>query len=284
MGQRLIYISIILVIAAPLYFGYTLKPARMPAAEKLYNLIEEISTKPAYKGKVAFIALDFGPNTKAENEPQAEVVIEHLFRKRVPVILFTQYALASGFLKDIPERIAKKLQKENPSQRWEYGKDWVNLGFRPGQSLFIQALAKSDNLPEFFAKDAYGAPLKNYPLFKNVKSIFDISFLAEFTGLVGVFDTYVQFFQKKGYTPKFGHGCTSITTPEAYIYLDSGQLKGLLEGIGGAAWYSYLLKKHYPKRAADSALLINTSLGVAHLAIIFFIVLGNLIALAGRFK
>ena len=97
--------------------------------------------------------------------------------------------------------------------------------------------------------------------------------------MVGVFDSYVQFFQTESYVPLFGHGCTSITIPEAYIYLDSGQLKGLLEGLAGAAWYSQLLAQNFPNRIPDSALTINTALGVAHLVIIFFILFGNIVGL-----
>ena len=120
------------------------------------------------------------------------------------------------------------------------------------------------------------------PAFKGVKTLDNIALLGEFTGLVGVFDRYIQFFQKKEYRPKFVHGCTSITIPEAYIYLDSQQLDGLLEGIAGAAWYSDLLKQHYPKREPDRSSAINTMLGIAHLIIIFFIIVGNLGMLLGQ--
>jgi len=133
---------------------------------------------------------------------------------------------------------------------------------------------------EYFGRDVFGTNLSQIPVFKGVKSLENIKLLVEFTGLTGVFDTYVQFFQKEGYVPLFGHGCTSITVPEAYIYLDSNQLQGLLDGIAGAAWYSELLSKHYPEREPDTALLVNnTALGVAHLVIIFLIIIGNVVGL-----
>lgn len=273
LDRRFIYFLVILVVAVPLLLEYSVPPARMKSAELLYDTIEKL---PNDEGKVAFIAIDFGPNTKAENEPQATVIVEHLFRRRIPVVLFTQYALAQSFLETIPEGIQKRLMEEFPGQTWEYGKDWINIGYRPGGALFVQGIPKSENLLEYFGKDANGTPLTLFPAFDSMKSIEDFSFLGEFTGLVGAFDLYVQFFQSEKYTPPFGHGCTSITIPEAYIYLDSGQLVGLLEGIAGAAWYSELLKKANPKREVDSAIIINTALGFAHLAIIFLIVLGNI--------
>jgi len=209
-------------------------------------------------------------------------VLEHLMRRRVPVILFSLYHLAEPFLKSIPEEVARQLERENPGETWEYGRDWINLGYRPGARILIQAIPKSENLAELFEKDARGNRISELPAFSELRTLRQIAFLAEFTGLVDAFDNYVQFFTSKDYTPAFGHGCTSITIPEAFIYLDSGQIQGLLGGLAGAAWYSELLSRHYPERPVDESLMLNTGLGVAQLVVIAFIVLGNLAGLFGR--
>lgn len=279
LDRRVIYIFVALALSLPLIYRYSVPPARMKAAEKLYAEVDKLDPQ---SGKIAFVALDFGPSSKAENEAQAQVVVEHLMRRRIPIAFFSLYYLAESFLKGVPERVADKLTREHPGQVWEYGKDWVNLGYRPGAAILIQSIPKSDNLAELFAKDVRGNDLTGLPLFKNVRTINDISFLAEFTGLVGVFNTYVQFFQSQDYRPRFGHGCTSITIPEAFIYVDSGQLDGLLEGIAGAAWYSKLLSDKYPARVKDDSELINTGLGIAHLVVIFFVILGNISARWGK--
>ncbi|NLF24522.1 MAG: hypothetical protein GX589_02545, partial [Deltaproteobacteria bacterium] len=139
------------------------------------------------------------------------------------------------------------------------------------------------NLAELFAEDVRGNRLVNLPVFKNVRGLEQIRLLVQVTGLYGVLDSYLQFFQKTDYRPIFVHGCTSITIPEAFIYLDSGQLQGLLEGVAGAAWYSELLKQRFPNRAEDSSRVMNTALGIAHLIIILLIALGNLPGLIGLF-
>jgi hypothetical protein len=97
-----------------------------------------------------------------------------------------------------------------------------------------------------------------------------------------VFDNIIQFFQKNDYRPTIVHGCTSITIPEAYIFLDSGQLKGLLEGIAGAAWYSEVLKEHFPRSENGELLVTNTALSAAHIVLILLIVLGNIVPLFER--
>jgi hypothetical protein len=209
-------------------------------------------------------------------------VLEHLFRRRIPVVLLSLYNQAEPFLTSIPEGIAARLAEELPGERWTYGVDWVNIGYQPGGYLFVQGLPKAEKFMAALGKDVRGNTVTSLPIARNVGGFESVAFLGEFTGLLGMFDVYVQFFQKKDYRPVFTHGCTSITIPEAFIYLDSGQLTGLLEGIAGAAWYSELLQQAYPRRKVDTSGAINTGLGVAHLIIIVFIILGNIGGLVGR--
>ena len=277
--RRVIYLFVFLALAWPLLTQWSVPAARMEAAERLYTLIEDT---PVQAPDVAIVAFDFGPSLVAENGTQAEVVLEHLMRRRTPIALFSLYIQAEPFLKSIPEKVAARLMLEFPGQRWEYGRDWINLGYRPNGILMVQGLQKSQNIAELFATDVRGNKLSESPIFQGVKTLENIKLLIEISGLVGMLDTYVAFFQKENYRPAFGHGCTSITIPEAFIYLDSGQIKGLLEGISGAAWYSHLLQKKYPQRIPDKSGVMNTALGVAHGVILVLILIGNLTSLRRR--
>ncbi len=277
LDRRYIYLLILVALLIPLILKVSVRPARMESAERVYQAIDEFVPQ---KGDVVLISLDFGPNSMAENKPQAEVVIEHLMRRRIPFALYSQYLLAQSFLESIPEEVAKRLMSELPEQKWRYGDDWVNLGVKLGSSqVNIQALAESKNIPEYLKKDARGNSLSELRAFKDVRSLNNIPLFVQFTSLTGTFEAFVQFLKSESYRPRFLHGCTSITIPKAYIYLDSGQLSGLLEGVAGAAWYSQMLSQKFPLRVKDDSILINTGLGVAHLVIVGLIVLGNLVGL-----
>jgi hypothetical protein len=269
----IIYLIIFLSVFIPLVGGLRLPPAPLTAATESFSIINELEHK---SGKIAFLAMDYGPSNYAENGPQAEVVLEHLMRRRIPVMLMTQIPQGEGFLESVPRTVAERLKKENPNEEWTYGVDWINIGFRTGPALFIQALGKSDDIARYIKKDARGNDLVSLPMMNGVKTIKDVDLLVQLTGYVGTFDLYVQFFQRSGYTPTFIHGCTSITIPEAYIYRDSGQLKGILEGVSGAAWYSELMQRNYPNRKEDSSRAVNTALGISQLAIVCMIAVGNL--------
>jgi hypothetical protein len=278
--RRIIYLLVFMALAVPLAWGYRVTPARLVGAEKLYAAVESVERKA---GSIALVAMDFGPSLVAENGAQTEVVLEHLFRRRIPTVVFSLVDQAEPFLRAIPERIAARLEAEYPGERWTYGVDWVNIGYRVGGFLFIQGLPKATDLMATLGKDVRGNAVSDLPIAQGVKGFESVALLGQFSGLVGLFDIYIQFFQTKEHRPVFTHGCTSITIPEAFIYLDSGQLTGLLEGIAGAAWYSELLQRAYPARVPDRSAAINTGLGVAHLIIIAFILLGNVGVVMGRF-
>jgi hypothetical protein len=269
----------IMAVGLPIVMGISQKPSRLVSAERMYDVVENVKVEP---GEVAMIWLDFGPNTIAENEPQAQVLIEHLFRRRIPVVFLSQYQQAERFLTKIPNEVAKRLESEMPGQQWRYGEAWVNAGFRPGGAIFIQSMVNAEDVSKFLGRDVNGMPIKQYPAFSSIGGVERVKLVGEITGLVGVFDNIIQFFQKNEYRPTIVHGCTSITIPEAYIFLDSGQLKGLLEGIAGAAWYSVVLKEHFPNSENKELLVTNTALSAAHIVLIFLIVLGNIVPLLKR--
>lgn len=280
LDRRIIYLLVALALALPLSLGISVAPVQMKSADAVFKVVEELP----HDGKAVFVSLDFGPNSQAENLPQAEVLIEHLLRKKIPFVMYSQYALADTFLESVPATVIARLNAAHSTERWTYGTDWANLGYRPNGALMLQNIAKSDDLSQLLKKDARGNRLSELPLFQKVRSLKDISVLAQFTSLVGTFDGFLQFFQRDGYRPIFLHGCTSITIPQAFIYLDSGQLSGLFEGVAGAAWYSALLTKSFEGREKDSSILLNTGLGVAHLIVILLVVMGNAVAIYQRVR
>ena len=182
-----IYLFLIISLAFPLISGYYFKPVPSKVADKFFEKVDSLEKDKGY----AFLALDFGPQSGAENMPQAKVVIEHLMRKRIPIVFFSIAVYAEPILESVPDEIAKKLESKQPNEKWEYGKDWINLGYRPGQGLLLQTIPKSKDLKKLFAKDARGNDLNDFPNFSNFRTLKDIIFLGEFTGYVGVFDKYL---------------------------------------------------------------------------------------------
>ncbi|MGH2668986.1 MAG: hypothetical protein ACRDH5_07710, partial [bacterium] len=66
-------------------------------------------------------------------------------------------------------------------------------------------------------------------------------------------------------------GCTAVSAPEYYPYLQSGQLQGLLGGMAGAAEYE---KARNEKGLATKGMDAQS---LAHIFVAFCIVLGNVV-------
>lgn len=270
--RRIIFALVFLALSIPLLLELSLPAPPIKSAKQFFELIERIEPQ---EGKFALVFMDFGPNSKAENFPQSEVAIEHLLRRRIPFAVISQYLQAEPLLESIPQGVIERLSREPEARSIKYGEDWVNLGYRVGGTIFIQGFAGAENLAAYLRKDARGNILSELPMFAKTKSLESVQLMAQFTSLVGTLDTLIQFFRTDAYRPPFAHGCTSITIPQAFIFLDSGQLEGLLEGIAGAGSYASLLAAKYPQRAPDRIGITTTGLGVAHAVIILLVILGN---------
>ena len=278
LDRRIIFLVTLIAISLPLIYNYSITPARMETAEIAYDKLEQIESS-----SFVLIAMDWDPSAQSENRPQTEVIIEHLMRKRVPFGVISQIALSTPFLDQVPQNIATKLEQET-GEKWQYGVDWVNFGYRPGGTIMIQKFAKSEDLHKFFQTDANSVSINDFAIMKDIKTIKDIQVLVQITGFVGTFNSWLQFFRNDGHVPVMIHGCTAITIPEAYNYFLTNQISGLFEGVAGAAWYDELLSRSYATRKPSNASITTTALSIGNILIIIFIILGNLQELMKKFR
>lgn len=275
--RRILYGFVVVALGVPLFFDWSLPPAPLQSAKLIFDQIETIrlEREEAQKrgeryDKVVLVVVDWGPHTRAELQPQTEAVVRHLMWRKIKFVIITLVTDGTGFTKSIPEKLAKEYGAE-------YGEDWVNLGYKSGTSILVEHLAK--DFHGAAGKDENGKMLSEYEMTKRVKSAEDIRLLVEITGLVGFFNMWVQFFQTDRARPDFAHGCTAITIPEAYTYLESGQIVGLFEGIAGAAAYNELLEKARgpdDPPASKGARTHMTSQMFAHGLIFVLVLLGNI--------
>lgn len=276
LDRKVIYVFVVVALAFPLIFGISQPAVPLPAARKIFDKVESIAREREealaagrpYR-KVALVVVDWGPHTRAECYPQTECIVRHLMSRGVPFVIITLVHDGAGYAREIPAKLAREYDRE-------YGKDWVNLGFKPGGSVLVGQIAK--DFQDGAKTDHAGTPLSEFEVTKGIRDAGDISLLIEMTGLVGFFNWWVQFFQTDRARPDFAHGCTSVTIAEAYAYLESGQIVGLFEGIAGAAAYNELLeesRKTGEPHASVAAREHMTSQSFAHLVVIVLIIMGN---------
>jgi hypothetical protein len=212
------------------------------------------------------LSVSWDVGTRGENGPQTADLIENLFMTDRKFAIFGWVAPAGPMLAEqIAERLARKYHKR-------YGVDWVNWGYKTGGAPMLQALPK--DLTAIIREDIYHTPISKIPAMKGIRDYQNVSMVIELTGSATI-EYWIQFWQGV-YGTELGYGCTGVMAPEAFPYLDAGQIKGMLKGLVGAAEYETLLG------VSGDGQQRMTSQSVAHVLIIALIILGNFVAFGVR--
>lgn len=251
--RRALYALLAAVVALTLIFPTNLPIVVTPQVEGLYNAVEEI--KP---GQIALLSIVWDAGTIAENQPQTEALMRHLFARGTPFAIVAFAQQGAKLSHDLAVRLAREYGKS-------YGVDWVDWGYRPSLYTFIMGMGQ--NLPRAVGKDTEGTPISQVPMMRRITSIKDIGLVVDITPS-GTLEYWIAFVQGVYHTP-LGYAPTAVMVPEGYNPLDAGQIKGMLPGLIGAGQYEKLVRhRGFGTKAAGAQ-------SATHLLIIGLIVLGN---------
>ena len=255
--RRILYVLIALVLSVPLI----MRPGKHPSVifDEVRSAHKIIDNVP--KDKIVLISTVWGPSTSAENAPQTEVLMRHMFQRGIKFAVVSWEPSGT----ELTYQIGKKLEKEMGKQ---YGVDWVHLGYRLLYPVVIRGMA--ENFPKVMEYDMFGTKLSKIPAIKNVKTYKQIGAVVEITPAQTV-EYWIAYFNGP-YKVPLVFGTTAVFAPEAYQYLDSGQINGMLNGVMGAVQYETLIGL---KNARTDAAATSWALSAAHIFILLLIILGN---------
>lgn len=252
--RRYIYIAIALCIIIP-FLTRKIFPVKVsPPVQSAYEAVDKL---PA--GSVVMISIDYEAGSQPELQPMLIAILHHLFKKDLKVIMICHWPLGFPLGQDALFSIAKQYKKS-------YGVDFVNLGYRPGVSSVMLGIGRE--IRTFFQSDYAGVSVDSLPLMRSVHNYRDVSILIGLeAGATG--DFWVRIANAQ-FGEKIILGCTAVSAPDAYPYLQAKQIEGLIGGLKGAAEYETLMNYK------GDAITGMTAQSVAHIAIIVFILLGNI--------
>ncbi|QUL99459.1 MAG: hypothetical protein IMF26_05305 [Candidatus Fermentithermobacillus carboniphilus] len=265
---RILYVIILLCLLIPMF-----KPIGLPVSisENTRKVFEAIESLP--DGSVIWVSHDTGPGNAPELNPMISAVARQAFRKNCKIIAtsFFNEMVGPALTQEYIESVAKEMGKE-------YGVDWINLGYRVNASPAILQLLIDDINKAMSGVDWKGEPLDKFPIMKEVKSIrndVDLIFVTT-VGTPGYGDWMTYVAEPLGKPLTGGASLTMYSGLQQYIR--SGQLKGFLGGLRGAAEYEQLLK------APGKGLAGMDAQSLGHLTVIIFLILGNIGYFASRKK
>ena len=255
--RRWLFLLIFLGVALPLIFTIGLPIETSKNVRIVYKLINE--TPPGTK---VILSFDYDPASQPELHPMAKAIMRNCFERKIKVIVTALWPM--GVL--MAEDNFSELEHEFPNII--YGEDYVNMGFKAGGIVTIQAMGK--DFREVFPKDMNATPIDDLPIMDGINNFDNIGFIFALSAGDPGIKQWVQVAHDT-YGVQTSGGVTGVSAPAILPYVnEQGQLTGLLAGLKAAAEYEKLTKK--PGTATTGM----DAQSVAHLIIIIFIAIGNI--------
>jgi len=259
--RRVLYTLIFISVIIPVMWPLHLPTPETPEARAFFDAVEAIPP-----GSVVLFPFDFWPSTLPETEPMAVAGLRHCFRRDLKVVGLSNVGIGGP---SVADRLLDSIGAEYGKV---YGVDYVNLGYKAGYQAVLLGMANS--IAAIFPTDHRGTRLDSLPLMQRALNYDSLSFVLIVSDNA-MADYWVALVNAR-YGLPMAAGVTAVMAPKMLSYIHTGQIKGLLGGMKGAAEYEALLgESDMASRGMDAQSLI-------HLLIIGFIVLGNIGHVASR--
>jgi len=260
LDRRIIFLVIAAAVVVPLLVKIGLPLRTSAYAQALYDKVESLP-----EGTPVVLGFDYDPGSMPELAPMTRSLLHHMFRKNLRVIVITNYPQTGA----IAER---QLLEIAPLYGRRPGIDFANLGYKAGNEAVILAVANDFRVA--YPTDHHGVPTDSLPVMAGVHTWRDVKLLVDVAHGATV-NNYIRIAGAR-YGVPIGAGCTAVSIPQYHSYLQSGQMLGLLGGLQGAAEYEQFIgRPGFASAGMDAQ-------SIAHVAILFFVALGNAAFFLGR--
>jgi hypothetical protein len=259
--RRWIFLLMALCIIGPLLIPIGLPFSTDTAVVSIHRAIEDLN-----EGDAVLVSCDYDPGSKPELQPFTEALFQHLFRKKLTVVVSCLWPAAPPL---VEQAILKALQHPeiaaDPPVR---GVDFVNLGYKDGRQLVM--LGMGENIHATFPVVYSGEPIGQVPVMQQLRRLGDFDLFVNVSGGSPGTKEWVETAQGR-FGLKMVASCTAVMAPDNIPYYESGQLIGLAGGMKGSADYETLVgvEGGTATRGMDAQ-------SAGHLLIIAFIILGNI--------
>ncbi|MCS7364087.1 MAG: hypothetical protein NDF54_01445 [archaeon GB-1867-035] len=252
LDPRVFFTLLIFAVAIPIISPLGLPvPITQPVLDA-YNYIENLP-----EGSVVLYSMSVAGGGWDDVGGGVIATMQHLFSRPVKIIIFSYFADSVPWVEYTLNNIDKHGKK--------YGEDYVWLGYLAGGEAMLAGLASS--IRSITTTDAYGTPLDNLPMMKDIDNIHDIDLIVH-AEISTIFEAYLRQFQAP-YGKPIILICPSMMVTMYFPYYPN-QAIGIIGGVRGSAEYELLI--HRPGMASVSTDTLSTT----HILIIVMIIMGNI--------
>lgn len=221
-GQILASVIFVIIIALIIY------PVSIPFplskyTKQYYEFIQSIP-----EGAVVGFMVGDMPHTRPQLQSSTVLTMIELWEKGSKIVFWTDQALSNPILMDYIALAQTKLERG-----LEYGIDYVNLGYilggEIGQASFLKNIRFTTS-----GVDIFGIDLDDLPIMMKVNGGADMKYGFANTSCESTESRYIRQWQLP-----YGAEIATINCarglPTLTIYLETGQLKGVANGLLGSA-------------------------------------------------
>lgn len=277
LDRRWIYLLMLLAVAVPILLQVRFPETPAGLSQATFDEIEKL---PA--GAPVLLAFDFDPGSEGELGPMATAFTLHCIKKKLKMYYLALWPVGPQMIDDAIDNI---IRADFP--HLEYGVDYVNLGYKPGNEGVIKVIVT--DLRKLYTTDDKGTNVDQIPMMAGIRSVQDFKLVINVSaGYVGTKE-WVQY-AATPYPEKIRlvAGCTGVQATQMYPYIPQ-QLPGMLGAIKGAAEYEKLVLDKYVRAKGEEPegkyLEGIRRMGpqlVAHVLMIVLIIAGNIIYFVGK--
>ena len=279
LDRRIIFLLIGLSVLIPLINPNLID---LPLGQDRNTKVVYDSISELQENDKILISFAYGASTKPEVHPMAIALLNQLFSKGVKVYIVSLWPESPI----MAQQAISEVKKSNVFNI-EDGIDYVMFDYKVGGFVVIKGIA--DNFRDLYQQDYNGKSIDSLDIMNGVYSVKDFDFVFDFSAGVPGNAEWVQYACDPKNVP-LSSGCTSIMVTDAIPYVESGQLKGILAGMPGAAEYEKMVYDYMIVEQQNNNLNINKEVvikkgkayarmsaqSVAHLLMVIFIIIGNL--------
>ncbi len=287
LDRRWIYLLLAVALTTPLLLVFDSKTYTTEPTENVYQLIDSYAGR---NDRAILMNFYHDASTMPELFPMEVAILRHAFLRKVKVftICFTPTAAP------LVDYAINTVKEEFPDI--QSGVHYVNIGYKPAALYLPIVLGMGDDIAEAVETDSEGRQVASLPMMEGIKNYNEMNLVIETSGSSqgAMWYTYAR--------PRFGVnvavGITAVMAADAYPFMQTGQLIGILAGLKGAAEYEKMVDlfaerdRPFSREVARETHISITddsvpykfktarvgmnAQTVAHILIILFIIIGNL--------
>ncbi|MHC4649570.1 MAG: hypothetical protein ACYTES_01785 [Planctomycetota bacterium] len=159
LDRRWIFLLMLLAVAIPILFELSFPEEATGLAQNVFEEIEKLE-----EGAPVLLAYDFDPGSEGELAPMATAFTLHCCQKKLKLFYSALWPVGPQMIDDAINRVIK-----TDFPHLEYGVDYVNLGYKPGQEGVIKVIVT--DLRELYTTDDKGTNVDQIPMMEGIHSV-----------------------------------------------------------------------------------------------------------------